>query len=375
MANFRMKKPQIAMIVNQPNWAYDFIARSIRARLKQYYRIEIIYSLFNPSDFRHEDYDLVYVFYWGDIWARQQKIPKYKRIQEVASLRWIDDISPKAFYKKYLQDNLFITTPSREIYNILKSLTNSIYLAYNGVETSIFSFKQKSGSLKIGWVGAERDPSKGFMDIIKPACKNHFKLVYAGGKLNRNEVSEIYKQVDVIAVASISESQPLPLLEGMACGCFPVCTSVGLVPELIEHENNGLIVERNLDSFRAAFQWCEDNLSLIRKSGTENAKHIYRNKSWDHCANRFYELFQYGLGKTNSPHSDIIINRPHFEHNKPDDNADSNKQRLILNRYYWHIDDKLTEFSYIKSSIKAKGITGVLRTKFLSPNWWSRRFK
>lgn len=372
---FIMKKPHIALIVNQPNWAYDFVARSIRIRLKQYYRITIIYSLFNPCDFHHEDYDLVYVFYWGDAWAKLQKIPAYKRIQEVASLRWADEMTAEVFYKKYLQDNLFLTTPSREIYNILNSLTDDIYLAYNGVEVNIFSFRPKSSLIKIGWVGAEEDSSKGFKDIIKPACENHFELIHAGGKLNRHEVAELYKKVDVVAVASISESQPLPLLEGMACGCFPVCTSVGLVPELIEDKKNGLIVERNIDSFREAFQWCSDNLQFIRNAGVENAHYIMNNKSWDYCVNKFYELFQYALGKANIPDSDIIINKPSFEPNRPYDNTSFRKSRNILNQNYWRFDDKLTELSYIKSSIKTKGIVGVLKTKLFSLSWWSRRFK
>lgn len=368
-----MRKTHIALIVTQPNWAYDFVARSIRTRLKQYYRITIIYSFFEPRDFRHEDYDLVYVFFWGDVWAREQGIPANKRIQEVASLRWVDEMSPEVFYGEYLQDNLFFTTPSREIYNMFRPLSGGGYLAYNGVEESIFSFKPKSGLFKIGWVGAEADHSKGLHDIIKPACEGRFELVLAGGKLNRHEVAELYKNVDVIAVASISESQPLPLLEGMAAGCFPVCTSVGLVPELIDNKKNGLIVGRNIDSFRDAFQWCSDNLEFIRSAGARNANYIMNNRSWGHCSHRFYDLFQYALGQAKAPHSDMIVNPPSLEALKVSGSDSASK--LILNQYHWYFDDKLVELSHIKTSIKNNGIMDLIKTKFLSLSWWLRRLK
>ena len=75
----------------------------------------------------------------------------------------------------------------------------------------------------------------------------------------------------MIAIASLAESQPLPLLEGMACGCFPVVTNVGIVPEMVAHGVNGLVVERSPEAFRDAFSWCERNLAAVRRAGRLNA--------------------------------------------------------------------------------------------------------
>jgi len=371
-----MKRYNIGLIVNQPNWAHDFAARSIRAQLKRYYNITILYSIFSP-DFNHEEYDLVYVFFWGDPWTRKQYIPKHKRIQEVASLRWMEGgISPEAFYREYLCESFLLTTPSREIYNILSSVTDNIFLAYKGIEPSIFSLKPKSGSFKIGWVGSIGDPCKGFEDIIRPACEGRFELIYAGGNLTRHEVSALYKRVDVIAVSSTNESQPLPLLEGMASGCFPVCTSVGLVPELIDSKNNGLIVERNVDAFRDAFQWCSENLEYIRCSGKHNAYYIKNKKSWDFCAKRFHGLFRYALEKAERPNSNVIISKPTAADNKPyNASSTSSPLNIILKRSYWHLSDKLADLYYLKFSVNKIGVIGAIKTKLLSPAWWRRRLR
>ena len=65
-------------------------------------------------------------------------------------------------------------------------------------------------------------------------------------------MARFYNSIDVICVASTAEGDPLPLVEGMACGCFPVCVDVGIVPELVQSGVNGLIVDRTPAAFRAA---------------------------------------------------------------------------------------------------------------------------
>jgi glycosyltransferase involved in cell wall biosynthesis len=67
----------------------------------------------------------------------------------------------------------------------------------------------------------------------------------------------------------------------MACGCFPVAVDVGIVPELVKHRENGLIVERNASAFRQAFKWCRMNLAEVRRTGETNAESILATRTWE----------------------------------------------------------------------------------------------
>jgi glycosyltransferase involved in cell wall biosynthesis len=56
-------------------------------------------------------------------------------------------------------------------------------------------------------------------------------------------VADWIRAMDVFVMCSISESFSNSLLEAMACGCCPVATRVGGLPEMVIDEENGLLVE------------------------------------------------------------------------------------------------------------------------------------
>lgn len=142
-------------------------------------------------------------------------------------------------------------------------------------------FGRRSGKLRIGWAGNEKDVCKGINDILRPAAGSDFELRVAAGNRGHHEMPEFYNSIDVICVASTAEGQPLPLIEALACGCFPVCVDVGIVPELVRHGSDGLIVNRTPAAFKAAFQWCTVNVDRVRATGLANAEEMLRTRTWD----------------------------------------------------------------------------------------------
>jgi glycosyltransferase involved in cell wall biosynthesis len=69
---------------------------------------------------------------------------------------------------------------------------------------------------------------------ITPYC--HFEP-------SKSNVAEWMRSIDVFVMSSESESFPNALLEAMACGCCSIGSAVGGVPELIHHEESGLLFE------------------------------------------------------------------------------------------------------------------------------------
>ncbi len=65
------------------------------------------------------------------------------------------------------------------------------------------------------------------------------------GQLSRDELMDAYHRADVLVIPSLCEEPfGLPVAEGMACGLPCIGSNAGGIPELIEHEVTGLLVER-----------------------------------------------------------------------------------------------------------------------------------
>jgi glycosyltransferase involved in cell wall biosynthesis len=299
-----MTLPRITLLVDYPNWAFDYVAKSIAKRLKNRFRFKIKYTSFKDK-LNPNKTDLIYVFFWGEQWYKEFGFDKSQIIKEVASLRWkYDDqygkISIDEFIENYLYECSLITTPSLSIHRMLRDHVDNLFHCPNGVDTNIFypdKYIKSFKNLRIGWVGNPDDACKGLKDLLLPASMD-YNFRFTNGKLSRYQLSKFYRKIDVLTIASISESQPLPLLESMASGCFPIATDVGIVPEIVTHKNNGLIVDRNIESFRKAFKWCTENLNYIRSVGSYN-RLIAEKRSWGYCAERFGDIFDYAFSKKN----------------------------------------------------------------------------
>jgi glycosyltransferase involved in cell wall biosynthesis len=59
----------------------------------------------------------------------------------------------------------------------------------------------------------------------------------------REDVSEVLAAADAFVLASHAEGNPLSLMEAMAAGLPVVATAVGGVPEIVEHQKQGLLVK------------------------------------------------------------------------------------------------------------------------------------
>jgi glycosyltransferase involved in cell wall biosynthesis len=63
------------------------------------------------------------------------------------------------------------------------------------------------------------------------------------GPFVREQLPRIMEQTDIFVMSSISEGQPLAIVEAMAFGRPIVTTAVGGIPEMIQHGRNGLLCE------------------------------------------------------------------------------------------------------------------------------------
>jgi glycosyltransferase involved in cell wall biosynthesis len=329
----------VVFLVDKRNWAFDFIARSIARRLRPKWRCRVAYAEERPYLDPHK-VDVVYVFFWGERYYEQFGFARTQIIKEVASYRWMTEerfhhLSPSEFVSHYLDGVGIVTTPCAALCQLLRPLRPEVYHCPNGIEPSLFNAKgRKRGEFTLIWAGNARDPGKGLHDIIIPGIGSDYKLIVADGRHSRLEMRRLYRSADVILIASgvdtrsdVSlESQPLPLMEAMACGCFPVATNVGIVPELVRDRFNGCVIpKRTPQDLRRAVDWCAENLDYVRAMGEWNSVYVSQYRTWDRLVPRFDEILSYAVqrnrreagaappavsGEHPGPSSDICVPRP-----------------------------------------------------------------
>ncbi|MGB3399453.1 MAG: methyltransferase domain-containing protein [Candidatus Deferrimicrobiaceae bacterium] len=285
-------KPRLLLLCDRRGWAFDTTARSLASCLAAEFSIDIRYVAEEPV-LDLEAFDLVYIFFWGERYHRKFLSDPDRIVKVVSSHRWEAEErfgrhAPEEAVERYMHDAGTLVTTSLRLYRSFQRCHPRVFHCPNGVDSALFRMERdRSGSMRVGWAGNIEDRQKGVEEILLPACDGRFDLSLARGDIPVERMGEFYNSLDVFCVASVAEGEPLTLLEAMACGCFPVCTDVGVVPELVESGKNGLIVERTPEAFREALAWCREHLGQVREAGRRNAALLRERRSWEAVSGRF----------------------------------------------------------------------------------------
>ena len=63
--------------------------------------------------------------------------------------------------------------------------------------------------------------------------------------LSHIQMADVFRSAQIVVSLAIHDGTPNSLLEGMACGCFPVVGDLESIREWITHGQNGLLVDPN----------------------------------------------------------------------------------------------------------------------------------
>jgi glycosyltransferase involved in cell wall biosynthesis len=109
---------------------------------------------------------------------------------------------------------------------------------------------------------------------------------------HRADVPQILRDSDVFAFPSFMEASPNAVLEAMAAGLPIVATRVGGIPEVIEHERNGLLVPpRDERALAAALLRVIERPALATQIGDAARRDIESRFSFDRMVGEFQQLF------------------------------------------------------------------------------------
>lgn len=295
---FGVAKPKIWLVAYRNDWTYEVTAKAIAEHLGHRFEFRFAYTNEITSGALDEwDFDLAIDFWWhGTIHDRIHRDGRpYGRrvIKQVSSHRWAlmkwGQLKPGRMLTMFADDVGAIVVPSLRLLRILQNVASErddrvVIHCPKGFDPDLFfDLCGRAGELSVGWAGNAESPDKHLNDLLE--AEPMIKIADGPGPnaLPYNLMNVFYNSLDVIAIASSAEGDPRTVIEGMAAGCFPVTTDVGIVPEIVEHKVNGYIIpvdKRGPETFAQAFAWCRENLDYVRTMGARNAIIMRDERKW-----------------------------------------------------------------------------------------------
>jgi len=106
------------------------------------------------------------------------------------------------------------------------------------------------------------------------------------------QMADVFRTAQMIISPSIHDGTPNSLLEGMACGCFPIAGDLESIREWITPDENGLLFDStDHQSIANSIVQAIENKSLRQKATGLNTKLIARRAEYRQCmdqADKFY---------------------------------------------------------------------------------------
>jgi glycosyltransferase involved in cell wall biosynthesis len=113
-------------------------------------------------------------------------------------------------------------------------------LSMKGLDTYIKSIKQVLKKKKAYFIFAGQGNIKKWKKLMTNIPEKYYKFL---GYVEYEKIHYLYNKSDIFVLPSLTESFPLTVMEAMASKLPIIATNVGGIPELIENNKNGFLVE------------------------------------------------------------------------------------------------------------------------------------
>ncbi|MCA9786645.1 MAG: glycosyltransferase [Candidatus Cloacimonetes bacterium] len=112
------------------------------------------------------------------------------------------------------------------------------------------------------------------------------------GSLNNDRVPELLRSLDVFAMPSLYESFGVSALEASACGLPVVSSDAGGIPDVVQHERTGILVNpADSGALAQALLDLHANPALRRTLGDNGRRFVQDRFEWTDCAARMEAVY------------------------------------------------------------------------------------
>lgn len=141
------------------------------------------------------------------------------------------------------------------------------HIPSKGLNLLIEAFSQINENVKLKIFGRTIGQTTKTLRELAKNCTN--EIEFLGEYNNKNLVSEVFSEVDIIVIPSIwGENSPLVIHEAQACEVPVITADFGGMREYVSHLENGLLFKhRNADALSKQMQFAIENQDLMRELG------------------------------------------------------------------------------------------------------------
>lgn len=194
--------------------------------------------------------------------------------------------------------------------------STDIRVILNGIDETFFTPAERTPSprkspFKLLFVGnLTRRKGADLLPPLMAALGNDFVLRYTGhadaapgnfgasnlvalGRLSRDEMREEYRGCDAMIAPSRMEGLSLAMLEAASCGLPIIASNRASMPEIVLHEQNGLICEADdIAGFAEAARFLRDNPDELRTMRLEARVIVERKFSFSRMVDQYADLLR-----------------------------------------------------------------------------------
>lgn len=262
---------------------------------KKYAPIPENYSIINQVPY-HEEFDLVLLHTSGERYGLAKQIQEYCQIPILKHCHVLPQTEEEIylFNQEKVDLNTFISDFSKQAWQ------NDGVTITHGLDTDFWTPGNKERNnhlLSVVNYWKDRDWACGWNLWNRIRKDLPIKVVGDNQPLsepakNTEELRSFYQTSTIFLNTSLHSPVPMALLEAMACGCAIVSTATCMIPEIIEHEKNGLI-SNNEDELRYYCELLLNNPDRAKTFG-ERARETIEKKyniekfknSWNNAFNK-----------------------------------------------------------------------------------------
>ena len=112
------------------------------------------------------------------------------------------------------------------------------------------------------------------------------------GYIEYDHIEQYHNMLSIFVAPSLMESFGVSILEASACGKPVIATKVGGIPEVIENEKTGFIVEsENPDSLAYVLEKLIGNVQMRRELGNNGRKKVLEEYSWQKSLDTMVSIY------------------------------------------------------------------------------------
>jgi glycosyltransferase involved in cell wall biosynthesis len=113
------------------------------------------------------------------------------------------------------------------------------------------------------------------------------------GPLPRAEVARRYRAADMFTLPSSAEAFGNVFAEALASGLPIVGSSIGGIPDLVEHGTNGLLVQAgNIEALAGAIRYLADDPEMRQEMAQRNRAKAEADLEWSHVTRRYLATYE-----------------------------------------------------------------------------------